>query len=139
MISPQKAMSTFQDEVQKNLPHLSALNSVPWWTDTDFLASKSKGERIIALPMSKYQAQGGMPCNLQTKSTSKKQTSKIRGGEMNVVCTRVTVRHMTHSIPASWKSAEVKEAYTVLNLSLFENTGRKIPKTCFAFLTFNLI
>ena len=56
---------------------------------------------------------------------------------MNEDYTSVTGRNRTHCIPASQKSAGVKEAYVFLNLSLFENTGRKVSKTCFAFLSFN--
>lgn len=54
---------------------------------------------------------------------------------MNEDCTSVIGRNMTYCIPPSWKSGVVKEAYIFLNL--FENMGRKVSKTCFAFLSFN--
>lgn len=54
---------------------------------------------------------------------------------MDVDSTSVIGKNMTHCVPASQKSAGVKEAYFHLSLNLRENM-KIVPKTCFAFLSF---
>lgn len=61
--------------------------------------------------------------------------SKTSGGDMDVDCTRVIAKNMTHCVPVSQKSDRVKEAYFHLHLNLFENM-KTVPKICFAFLSF---
>lgn len=82
-----------------------------------------------------------MPLSTKLKDKShatcrhKVTKSKISGNETDAGCTSVIGKNMTHCVPTSQKSAGVKKAYFHLNLNLLENMKR-VPKICFAFLSF---